>query len=79
MRSDMVILKKKHERNKQKLKQYDTELKMTRQKVSTFKLKFRKLMDFISRKGGIDVINNLPNIGTGQPANGFLDNDKREI
>ena len=40
---------------------------MTRQQVSTFKIKFRRLMDFINKKGGINVINNLPN-ENGQPS-----------
>ena len=56
MKKDMAVLEKKYKRSQQKIKQYDQELKMTRQQVSTFKIKFRRLMEFISQKGGFDVL-----------------------
>ena len=64
MKKENQLLIKKYEKTHLKLKQYDTELKMTRQQVSTFKIKFKNLMGFIKKKGGIEVLNDLPNIDT---------------
>jgi len=61
MKKDLVILDKKYKRSQQKIKSYDNELKQTRQQVSTFKLKFKSLTEFIRKKGGLEVLNNLPN------------------
>ena len=44
-----------------KIKNYDQELKVTRQQVAHFKHKFKNLTDFIKKKGGIDMLNSLPN------------------
>ena len=42
----------------------DGDLKQTRDQVSEFKQRFRTLSTFIQKKGGIDVLNNLPNVGS---------------
>lgn len=61
MKKDYVVLDKKYKRSQQKIKSYDNELKQTRQQVSTFKLKFKSLTEFIKKKGGLEMLNSLPN------------------
>ena len=61
MKKDYVVLEKKYKRSQQKIKSYDNELKQTRQQVSTFKLKFKSLTEFIKKKGGLEMLNSLPN------------------
>jgi len=61
MKKDIVVLEKKYKRSQMKIKNYDQELKVTRQQVAHFKHKFKNLTDFIKKKGGIDMLNSLPN------------------
>mmetsp|Transcript_9004 Transcript_9004/g.15235 ORF Transcript_9004/g.15235 Transcript_9004/m.15235 type:complete len:108 (-) Transcript_9004:247-570(-) len=81
MKRDKLVLEKKYKRSQQKIKQYDQELKMTRQQVSTFKIKFRGLMDFIQKKGGITVLSKLPNLAglPGSPNDLLSYNQQREL
>lgn len=63
MKKDLFVLDKKYKKAQQKNKNLDSDLKQTRDQVSEFKQRFRTLSSFIQRKGGLDVLNNLPNIG----------------
>ena len=54
-------MEKKYQRSQQKVKNYDNELKQTRTQVATIKHKFKQLTEFIKKKGGIEVLNDLPN------------------
>ena len=58
----MAVLEKKYKRSQQKNKNLDNDLKITREQVSEFKQRFRTLSQFIQKKGGIEVLNNLPNV-----------------
>ena len=69
MKKDYMVLEKKHKRAQLKIKNYDNELKQTRQQVSTFKLKFKSLTEFIKKKGGLEVLNTLPNAQGYLPSN----------
>lgn len=62
MKKDMAILDKKYKRSQQKNKNLDNDLKVTREQVSDFKQRFRTLSTFIQKKGGIEVLNSLPNV-----------------
>jgi len=55
---------KKYQRAQGKIKIYDSDLQMTRHQVSQFKIKFKNLMDFIKKKGGIEALNTMPNISS---------------
>jgi len=61
MKKDIVILEKKYRRSQQKIKTYDNELKQTRTQVATFKHRYKQLTELITKKGGIEVLNDLPN------------------
>lgn len=69
MKKDMAILDKKYKRSQQKNKNLDNDLKVTREQVSDFKQRFRTLSTFIQKKGGIEVLNSLPNVN--QPEGGM--------
>ena len=62
MKKDLAILDKKYKRSQQKNKTLDQDLKITREQVADFKQRFRTLSAFIQKKGGIEVLNNLPNV-----------------
>lgn len=74
MKKDLFVLDKKYKKAQQKNKNLDNDLKTTREQVSEFKQRFRTLSTFIQKKGGIDVLNNLPNVNSvdmpGPAANG---------
>lgn len=63
MKKDIVVLERKHKRSQQKLKNYDIELRNTREQISIFKRKFRNLTEFLQKKGGIEILNSLPSVG----------------
>lgn len=69
MKKENVVLEKKYKRSQQKIKSYDNELKQTRQQVSTFKLKFKSLTEFIKKKGGLEMLNSMPNAPGYQSSN----------
>ena len=62
MKKDLFVLDKKYKKAQQKNKNLDNDLKTTREQVSEFKQRFRTLSTFIQKKGGIDVLNKLPNV-----------------
>lgn len=66
MKKDIVVLEKKLQRNQQKVKNKDLELRTTRDQVSQFKQKFRHLTEFLKKKGGIEMLNSLPNVSSYQ-------------
>jgi len=70
MKKDLAILDKKYKRSQQKNKTLDQDLKITREQVADFKQRFRTLSAFIQKKGGIEVLNNLPNVSSGDPMAG---------
>lgn len=67
MKKDLFVLDKKYKKAQQKNKNLDNDLKTTREQVHEFKQRFRTLSTFIQKKGGIDVLNGLPNVDNGEP------------
>lgn len=74
MKKDLAILDKKYKRSQQKNKTLDQDLKITREQVADFKQRFRTLSAFIQKKGGIEVLNNLPNVNSENQYGGDVDN-----
>ena len=64
IKKDLFVLDKKYKKAQQKNKSLDNDLKTTREQVSEFKQRFRTLSTFIQKKGGIEVLNSLPNQNT---------------
>lgn len=64
MKKEVAVLEKKYKRSQQKNKNLDNDLKITREQVSEFKQRFRTLSQFIQKKGGIEVLNSLPNVNS---------------
>ena len=71
MKKEMAVLEKKYKRSQQKNKNLDNDLKITREQVSEFKQRFRTLSQGYQKKGGIEVLNSLPNVHN--DANGDID------
>jgi len=74
MKKDLFVLDKKYKKAQQKNKNLDNDLKTTREQVSEFKQRFRTLSTFIQKKGGIDVLNSLPNVNQGDTPNSAYGN-----
>lgn len=60
MKKDLFVLDKKYKKSLIKIKKQDEDLKETKQQVSEFKQRLKTLSTFIQKKGGIEVINQLP-------------------
>jgi hypothetical protein len=60
-KKDMLVMDKKLRRGQQKQKEYQNQLQQNRMQVVAIKHKFRQLTEFIQKKGGIEVLNSLPN------------------
>ena len=83
MKKDLFVLDKKYKKAQQKNKNLDNDLKTTREQVSEFKQRFRTLSTFIQKKGGIDVLNSLPNVNSGDmpghgTPNGYANGDAHD-
>ena len=72
MKKDLAILDKKYKRSLQKTKTLDQDLKVTREQVADFKTRFRTLSAFIQKKGGIEVLNSLPNVSSSEMQNQYV-------
>lgn len=60
MKKDLFVLDKKYKKSLVKIKKQDDDLKETKQQLSEFKQRLKTLSTFIQKKGGIEVINQLP-------------------
>lgn len=67
LKKEQVIMEKKNRRANQKIKAKDTELNEYRKTTQNFKSRFRQLTDFISKKGGVPILNSLPNCDNYKP------------